>query len=158
MVASLAVVGREAVCEPSEQAEELESWWVCLELDLTCLRCRARKRGNGGGKAKSWHGVREIGQASPSPQPRLTGLRDTRRDEATPKTQPHATSCFSQYYTKVHTFYSPQSISYSIPSSVRAVFSAGPPPDIQGSLTFDTSSLARCHVLRMAVVSILCDG
>ena len=27
----------------------------------------------------------------------------TRRDETTPKTQPHTPSCFSQYYTKVHT-------------------------------------------------------
>ena len=156
MVASLAVVGGQAVCEPSEQAEGLESWQICLELDLTCLRCRARKRGNGGGKAKSWHGAQKLAKRHRHHKPRLAGLR---RDETTPKTQPHAKSCFSHYYTKVHTsLLSAEAIMFQCLHLPAPCFNPGPPPDIYGSLTFDTPLHLRAITCCGWLLSISCDA
>jgi hypothetical protein len=79
VLASLAVVGGEAVCEPSEQAEALERWdlylergWDPVDENLTCLRCRVRKRRKVEGKGRVGMGGVKLAKSTTT---ELAGLR-----------------------------------------------------------------------------------
>jgi hypothetical protein len=83
----------------------------------------------------------------------------TRRHETTPKTQPHTTSCFSQYYAKVRTLPALRRghhVSYlqgticPCPASV--------PGRHLTSTAHSPSTHLFTHVLQMAVVLISCDA
>ena len=98
----------------------------------------------------------EIGQASPSPQAE-TRRAETRRDDTQDSTS-RKIMLFSLLH-QVHTsLLSAEAIMFQCLHLPAPCFNPGPPPDIYGSLTFDTPLHLRAITCCGWLLSISCDA